>query len=67
MPSVSSSRLPHEILFDNDISPRISKALNELENREENEVVHLNEKFSADTSDEVWMRSLGQEGDWRSE
>ena len=50
--------------LDNNISPRISKAINELENRDENRVVHLKEKFSADTTDEVWMRSLGQEGDW---
>jgi hypothetical protein len=50
--------------LDNNISPRISRALRELEDRDENEVVHLREKFSANTTDEIWMRQLGTEGGW---
>jgi|SRR5208283_114925 len=53
-----------KFFLDNNISPRISKALRELEGREENEVVHLRERFPADTTDEEWMRRLGDEGDW---
>ncbi|MBE3117334.1 MAG: hypothetical protein IMZ50_01090, partial [Candidatus Atribacteria bacterium] len=43
---------------------RISRALRELENREENQVVHLREKFTANTTDEDWLRQLGADGDW---
>jgi hypothetical protein len=50
--------------LDNNISPRICRALNELEDRDENQVVHLRDRFSANTIDEVWMRELGVEGDW---
>jgi hypothetical protein len=53
-----------KFFLDNNISPRISRALKELEDRDQNEVVHLRERFKADTTDESWMRQLGSEGDW---
>jgi hypothetical protein len=53
-----------KFFLDNNISPRISRALRELEDREENQVVHLRERFTANTTDEDWMRQLGAEGDW---
>jgi hypothetical protein len=53
-----------KFFIDNNISPRISRALRELENREENLVVHLKDKFSPTTTDEEWMQQLGTEGDW---
>lgn len=50
--------------LDNNISPRICRALRELEDRDDNEVVHLREKFTANTTDAFWMGQLGMEGDW---
>lgn len=49
---------------DNNISPRIAKALNALEERDRNEVVHLKQKFDQSVSDIQWLSSLGQEGHW---
>jgi hypothetical protein len=53
-----------KFFLDNNISPRICRALRELEDREENEVVHLRDRFNANTTDEAWMRQLGAEGEW---
>ena len=53
-----------KFFLDNNSSPRISRALRELEDRDENPVVHLREKFTANTKDEEWMRQLGDEGGW---
>lgn len=50
--------------FDNNLSPRISKALNALEGERGHCVVHLREMFPSSTPDEEWMHTLGSEGDW---
>lgn len=49
--------------FDNNLSPKLARSLDVLV-RPEHQVVHLKEKFSADASDVVWMRSLAKEPDW---
>ena len=42
-----------KVLLDNNLSPKIAKALNELF-YPEHEVVALRDKFAGDTSDEEW-------------
>jgi hypothetical protein len=42
-----------KFFLDNNISPRECRAIRELEDREENEVVHLRDRFRADTTDEA--------------
>jgi predicted nuclease of predicted toxin-antitoxin system len=49
--------------FDNNLPPRLARSLHILVGPE-HEVIHLKEKFAADTSDEAWMRSLAKELDW---
>lgn len=49
--------------FDNNLSPKLARSLDALV-RPEHQVVHLKEKFPADTSDVAWMHSLAKEPDW---
>lgn len=49
--------------FDNNLSPKIARALNCLV-QPEHEVVHLRERFGPSTSDAEWMRVLAREMDW---
>jgi len=49
--------------FDNNLSPKLAPGLNELV-APEHRVVHLKEKFLADTSDVDWMHSLAKEANW---
>jgi len=50
-------------LFDNQMSPKLARAINELEGK--NAVaVHLKDKFEPDVSDTEWMQRLAEEGDW---
>ena len=49
--------------FDNNLSPKLARSLDVLV-RPEHQVVHLKEKFPADTSDVNWMHSLAREPDW---
>ena len=48
-------------LFDNNLSPRLARALNELEGEHGNEVVHLRDRFDANATDEEWMEGLSGE------
>ena len=48
--------------LDNCMSPHLARALDELD--QENEFVHLRQKFQADTPDHVWLLELAEEGDW---
>jgi hypothetical protein len=50
-------------LLDNNLSPRIARALRELFG-ENHKVVALREKFSAGVSDLDWMTALDAEGGW---
>lgn len=49
--------------FDNNLPARLAKSLNVLA-APEHEVIHLTEKFAANTSDEAWMGGLAKELDW---
>jgi len=49
--------------LDNCLAIRHARALNEMV-RPEHSFSHLQDKFPPDTKDEVWIRKLGEEGDW---
>ena len=49
--------------FDNNLSPKLARSLHAfVEPR--HQVVHLKDRFAANTPDEVWMRALAGEPDW---
>ena len=50
--------------FDNCVSIKFVQALRILAQIQEYELVHLTERFAADTSDEEWIRRLASGGDW---
>jgi hypothetical protein len=52
-----------KVLVDNNISPKIAKALDELFHPD-HEIVSLRSKFAANTSDEEWINALSIEGRW---
>jgi hypothetical protein len=47
--------------IDNNLSPRIARALCALEGEHGDKVIHLKDKFDQKTTDEEWMTSLGHE------
>jgi PIN like domain len=49
--------------FDNTLSTKLAKSLHMLL-EPEHEVVHLKDRFAANTPDETWMSILGQEAGW---
>lgn len=51
------------VLVDNNISPKIARALNELFSPI-HEVVALRDKFSTNTPDEEWITALSADGHW---
>lgn len=51
-------------LFDNNISPKIAHAARELFQNNKHKIIHLTDKFTANTQDEVWLRQLIKEGNW---
>jgi hypothetical protein len=53
-----------KFFIDNNLSPRIARALSALEGEHGDTVVHLKEKFAQDATDEYWMTELGRESDW---
>lgn len=52
-----------KFFFDNNLSPKLARSLDVLV-QPEHRVIHLKERFAADTADEVWMRALAGESDW---
>jgi predicted nuclease of predicted toxin-antitoxin system len=50
-------------VFDNNLPPKLARALNELEGKNGIEVIHLRDAFPADTDDVTWIRNLGDEND----
>ena len=52
-----------KFFFDNNLAPKIARGLHEFVSPEHS-VVHLKQKFPANTDDTVWMQELGQEKDW---
>lgn len=55
-----------KFLFDNNLPPSLARGVAALSDIEPDvsEVVHLREKFSANTPDEIWMKQLHGEGGW---
>ena len=51
-------------IVDNNISPAIAEALSSLSQREGVQVVPLRNKFPENVKDQVWLESLGNEGNW---
>jgi hypothetical protein len=49
--------------LDNCLAVRHARALNEMV-KPHHTFEHLQDKFSADTKDEEWIRALGREGGW---
>lgn len=51
------------IFIDNNLAPRHARALSALL-APDHEIVHLRDKFPANTDDSSWLERLGVEGDW---
>jgi hypothetical protein len=49
--------------FDNNISTKLAKSVHVLI-EPEHQVVHLKDRFAANTTDEAWMTALAGEPDW---
>lgn len=50
--------------FDNCVSPRHARGLRVFAEPQQNEIIHLTERFTADTPDPERLGELAQEGDW---
>ena len=46
--------------FDNNLAPKLAHGLNQMA-QPEHQVIHLKDKFEADTEDVVWMKALAKE------
>lgn len=53
-----------KLLFDNNLSPRVARAINELLIGEGGAAVALRDKFEASMPDVEWIAALGVEGGW---
>ena len=49
--------------FDNNLAPKLAKSLHVLV-EPEHQVVHLKDRFAANTPDATWMTALADERDW---
>ena len=49
--------------FDNNLPPKLAKSLHVLV-EPDHQVVHLKDRFAANTTDETWMGALAKEQDW---
>mgnify|MGYP007096061084 CR=1 FL=1 len=52
-----------KVFFDNNISRKIPRALQELF-IDTHEIVHLTDKFERNVSDKTWIEELSKEGNW---
>lgn len=52
-----------KVLIDNNLSPKMARALNQLF-YPDHEIVALRDKFPANTSDEEWITALSSDGRW---
>ncbi len=52
-----------KFFLDNCLAIRHARALNEMV-KPDHSFTHLQEKFPPDTTDEEWIRTLGNEGEW---
>ena len=53
-----------KLLFDNNLSPRVARAINELLKGEGGQAAALRDKFDAATPDIEWITALAEEGGW---
>lgn len=53
-----------KFLLDNNLPPALARALNELCKGDGHVVVHLRDKFPANSSDALWITELSQEAGW---
>jgi predicted nuclease of predicted toxin-antitoxin system len=51
-----------KFFFDNNLAPKLAHGLNQMV-EPDHHVVHLKDKFAADTEDAVWMQGLAHEHD----
>ncbi len=49
--------------LDNNLPPKLAKSLNALV-EPDHQIVHLKDRFAANTTDETWMSALASESDW---
>lgn len=49
--------------FDNNLAPKLAKSLHILV-EPEHQVIHLKDRFAANTVDETWMNALAREQNW---
>jgi hypothetical protein len=49
--------------FDNNLSPKLAKSLHLLV-EPDHQIVHLKDRFAANTPDETWMTELAKERGW---
>jgi hypothetical protein len=52
-----------KFFFDNNLPRKLAKSLNALV-EPDHQVVHLKDRFAANTPDETWMLALAKEPDW---
>lgn len=50
-------------VFDNNLPPKLARAINELEGKHGIETVHLRDIFPANTEDIVWITELSKENE----
>jgi hypothetical protein len=53
-----------KVILDNNLSPYLARALRTLLEPEGDQVIHLTERFAADTEDRVRIEALGSESGW---
>jgi PIN like domain len=53
-----------KVFIDNNLPPRLARALHILVEPEGHEVAHLRDRFPEDAADTEWITKLGAEGDW---
>jgi hypothetical protein len=61
--TLKSGSRQREIFLDNNLSPKVARALNALL-EPEHSAHHLKDLYPAGTLDEVWMRDLGNQTGW---
>ncbi|MGN6100593.1 MAG: hypothetical protein ACTHOR_05525 [Devosia sp.] len=53
-----------KLLLDNNLSPKVTRAIHELIKGEGSQAVALRDRFEAETPDIEWISALGREGGW---
>lgn len=53
-----------KLLLDNNLPPRVARALHLLVEADGHTVTHLRDRFPSNTPDIEWLNTLGNEGGW---